>query len=79
MTERGLIQHISTLRAIVGSLRAVASQPHTKGLVGVDPDGVRRNADLLDEIAESLLELVPEDPISLRGPAAEEDEAYPPS
>ena len=68
MNERDLIQHISTLRNIAGRLRAVAAQVPDKRdkVVAIDPKGAAENADLLDEVADDLIGLVPEKKVTLK-------------
>jgi len=61
MTQKDLVEHISTLRTIAGRLRTVSAQPRLKHMpqaVPVNPEGVLENADRLDDVADDLMELV---------------------
>ena len=68
MTQRDLIEHISTLRTLAGDFRAVAAQPRIQKMgeiVPINPAGALENADRLNEIADDLMELVVETPVRI--------------
>ena len=68
MRQRRLAQHLVFLKQFSALLRIASDMPSVKdnpGMVLVQADGIRRNAQMLDELADELLELIPDAPVEV--------------